>query len=73
MQHMNGGGGGHGAHPALRGENCFASQIAEANPQEPLPPGYSPELTQHENPYYYNKNKLLYELHLERMRRTHHP
>lgn len=33
--------------------------------------GYEPELTDVENPFYYSKNKLLYDLHAERMRR--HP
>lgn len=32
---------------------------------------YSPELTQEENPFYYNKNKLLFDLHIERQRRHH--
>ncbi|XP_063705159.1 uncharacterized protein LOC134834437 [Culicoides brevitarsis] len=27
---------------------------------------YNPELTEEENPLYYRKNKLLYELHMER-------
>lgn len=31
---------------------------------------YCPELTPTENPHYYSKNKLLYDLHLERQRRT---
>ncbi|XP_055377758.1 uncharacterized histidine-rich protein DDB_G0274557 [Condylostylus longicornis] len=31
---------------------------------------YNPELNQDENPYYYNKNKLLFELHLERSKRN---
>lgn len=31
---------------------------------------YSPELSVNENPHYYNKNKLLYDLHIERQRRT---
>lgn len=31
---------------------------------------YSPELTAAENPFYYNKNKLLFDLHIERVRRT---
>lgn len=30
---------------------------------------YNPELTEEENPLYYRKNKLLYELHMERQRR----
>lgn len=30
---------------------------------------YDPELSQEENPFYYNKNKLLYDLYVERMRR----
>lgn len=31
--------------------------------------GYNPELNHDENPFYYNKNKLLYDLYIERMRR----
>lgn len=31
---------------------------------------YCPELSADENPHYYNKNKLLYDLHIERQRRT---
>lgn len=31
---------------------------------------YDPELSVNENPHYYNKNKLLYDLHIERQRRT---
>lgn len=31
---------------------------------------YNPELTQDENPFYYNKNKLLFDLHIERERRS---
>lgn len=30
---------------------------------------YSPDLTEAENPHYFRKNKLLFELHLERGRR----
>lgn len=30
---------------------------------------YRPELTSDENPFYYNKNKLLFNLHIERQRR----
>lgn len=30
---------------------------------------YNPELGNDENPFYYNKNKLLYDLHVERMQR----
>lgn len=30
---------------------------------------YNPEMDARENPYYYNKNKLLYDLYVERMRR----
>uniref|UniRef100_A0A1A9WDQ3 Uncharacterized protein n=1 Tax=Glossina brevipalpis TaxID=37001 RepID=A0A1A9WDQ3_9MUSC len=30
---------------------------------------YNPELNEAENPYYYVKNKLLHELHLERLKR----
>lgn len=32
---------------------------------------YSPELSAEENPFYYNKNKLLFDLHVERERRNH--
>lgn len=32
---------------------------------------YSPELSPEENPFYYNKNKLLFDLHVERERRSH--
>ncbi|XP_014219492.1 uncharacterized protein LOC106647556 [Copidosoma floridanum] len=31
---------------------------------------YRPELSASENPYYYENNKLLYNLHMERMQRT---
>lgn len=31
---------------------------------------YSPELSAEENPFYYNKNKLLFDLHVERERRS---
>lgn len=31
---------------------------------------YSPELTADENPFYYSKNKLLFDLHIERERRS---
>lgn len=30
---------------------------------------YAPELNEAENPFYYIKNKLLYELHYERLKR----
>lgn len=30
---------------------------------------YRPELTSDENPFYFNKNKLLFDLHIERLRR----
>lgn len=33
--------------------------------------GYDPELGQSDNPHYYHKNKLLYELHFMRSRRCH--
>lgn len=36
-----------------------------ASPMEP----YDPELSQEENPFYYTKNKLLYDLYMERLRR----
>lgn len=31
---------------------------------------YSPDLNEIENPYYYSKNKVLFELHVERFKRT---
>lgn len=37
--------------------------------QHILSHSYCPDLTEAENPHYYRKNKLLYELHLERGRR----
>ena len=33
--------------------------------------GYDPELSQSDNPHYYHKNKLLYELHFMRSRKCH--
>lgn len=30
---------------------------------------YCPDLSEHENPHYFNRNKVLYELYVERMRR----
>lgn len=30
---------------------------------------YCPDLGEHENPHYFNRNKVLYELYVERMRR----
>lgn len=30
---------------------------------------YCPDLAEHENPHYFNRNKVLYELYVERMRR----
>lgn len=41
------------------------SQFSEEGSTE----GYNPELNHDENPFYYNKNKLLYDLYIERMRR----
>ncbi|EAT36246.1 AAEL011665-PA [Aedes aegypti] len=32
---------------------------------------YCPDLAEHENPHYFNRNKVLYELYVERMRRVH--
>lgn len=31
---------------------------------------YSPDLTESENPYYFNKNKILFDLHVERYKRS---
>lgn len=33
---------------------------------------YNPELTADQNPYYYEKNKMLYDLHVERVKRNSH-
>jgi len=33
---------------------------------------YNPELNEDQNPYYYEKNKMLYDLHVERVKRNHH-
>ncbi|XP_034671929.1 uncharacterized protein LOC117903699 [Drosophila subobscura] len=34
--------------------------------------GYNPELSSDQNPYYYDKNKMLYDLHVERVKRNTH-
>ncbi|EDV99726.1 uncharacterized protein LOC6564862 [Drosophila grimshawi] len=33
---------------------------------------YNPELNADQNPYYYAKNKVLYDLHVERVKRSNH-
>ncbi|XP_030378779.1 uncharacterized protein LOC115627288 [Scaptodrosophila lebanonensis] len=33
---------------------------------------YNPELNADQNPYYYEKNKMLYDLHVERLKRNTH-
>ncbi|XP_017055557.1 uncharacterized protein LOC108097638 [Drosophila ficusphila] len=33
---------------------------------------YNPELGAEQNPYYYEKNKMLYDLHVERLKRASH-
>ncbi|KAH8284238.1 hypothetical protein KR044_000788 [Drosophila immigrans] len=33
---------------------------------------YNPELSADQNPYYYEKNKMLYDLHVERVKRNNH-
>ncbi|XP_017871627.1 PREDICTED: uncharacterized protein LOC108619515 [Drosophila arizonae] len=33
---------------------------------------YNPELNADQNPYYYEKNKMLYDLHVERVKRHNH-
>ncbi|KAH8386638.1 hypothetical protein KR093_001642 [Drosophila rubida] len=33
---------------------------------------YNPELNADQNPYYYEKNKMLYDLHVERVKRNNH-
>lgn len=48
------------------GSSCTnISSNDNVNHMEP----YDPELSQEENPFYYSKNKLLYDLYLERVRR----
>lgn len=37
--------------------------------QQQQPEAYDPELTERENPHYFQKNKVLYQLHMERERR----
>lgn len=53
----------HHSHPAHAEQNN--NQMEEI---------YSPELTADENPFYYDKNKLLFDLHVQRQRRhqSHH-
>ncbi|XP_075231886.1 uncharacterized protein LOC142330490 [Lycorma delicatula] len=38
--------------------------------QDPLIPHYNPDLTPSENPYYYENNRLLFTLYMERLQRT---
>ncbi|XP_014270573.1 uncharacterized protein [Halyomorpha halys] len=45
----------------------------EADPQAWGIECYSPDLTPAENPYYYESNRLLYELYMQRSQRSHLP
>lgn len=48
--------------------NISANENGNPNQMGTYDP-YEPELSQEENPFYYTKNKLLYDLYLERIRR----
>lgn len=55
----------HPHHP----QHSHQSTHAEPNNNNQMEDVYSPELTADENPFYYDKNKLLFDLHVERQRR----
>lgn len=42
----------------------------ETPPESIYPPEYNPVLDESQNPHYFYKNKLLYEMHIERMERN---
>ncbi|EDW86289.2 uncharacterized protein Dwil_GK15919 [Drosophila willistoni] len=59
--------------------NCSLPSLANSsmdghNPNPDGGPGpvysYNPELSVEQNPYYYAKNKMLYDLHVERVKRN---
>ncbi|XP_053951852.1 uncharacterized protein LOC129237014 [Anastrepha obliqua] len=52
----------HNKHDMTAAEHHQQQQIHLQHP-------YAPDLNEAENPFYYIKNKLLYELHLERLKR----
>lgn len=47
--------------------------MQQKDPQLNSMPAYNPELTFEENPNYYRENNVLYDLYLERMRRSRNP
>lgn len=55
-------------HLHLQSQPQHQQQQQQSN-QEP-PPTYNPELSQDENPHYYNQNKSLYELYMLRQLRS---
>lgn len=57
-----------GVQPAHQ-QHCSDSNHSDGHPQHHHASSYEPELSNDENPFYYNKNKLLFGLHAERMRR----
>ena len=62
-------------HDILNGHNAASSSqttlMGEPSHTQPYmtDENYNPELSVDQNPFYYNKNKLLFDLHLERERR----
>lgn len=50
------------------GSSCTNNGRSNENHMATYDP-YEPELNQEQNPFYYSKNKLLYDLYLERLRR----
>ena len=44
-------------------------QMQASNISEPEPMIYEPELTERDNPHYYNINKLLFDAHVSRTHR----
>lgn len=57
--------------PADSGHSSNHSSNSGSSFDHHPPGGYEPELNNSENPFYYDKNKLLYDLHAERQRRNH--
>lgn len=55
--------------------NQYSQQIIQQQPiqannnQMPQHQTYAPDLKEHDNPHYYNKNKILYDLFVQRSRR----
>ncbi|KAG5671473.1 hypothetical protein PVAND_001668 [Polypedilum vanderplanki] len=44
--------------------------IPQNHQQQPMNHHYNPELSREENPHYYYKNNILYDLYIERLRRN---